>query len=84
MLRDFIFNWKLEKEIATQSTILAWEIQGQRSLVGYSPEGHKRDVVTKEQRLMNIEHLFLILTDHLYIFSMKCLVQVCIFLKNEL
>ena len=40
----------LEKEMATHSSILAWEIQGQRSLVGYSPEGHKRDVVAKEQQ----------------------------------
>ena len=27
----------LEKEIATHSSILAWEIHGQRILVGYSP-----------------------------------------------
>ena len=27
----------LEKEMATHSGILAWEIHGQRSLVGYSP-----------------------------------------------
>ena len=32
----------LEKEMATHSSILAWEIHGQRSLVGYSPWGHKR------------------------------------------
>ena len=31
----------LEKEMATHSSILAWEIPGQRSLVGYSPLGHK-------------------------------------------
>ena len=33
----------LEKDIsvATHSSILAWEIHGQRSLVGYSPWGHK-------------------------------------------
>ena len=48
----------LEKEMATQSSILAWEIPwteepGQRSLVGYSPWGHKRvihDLVTKQQQ----------------------------------
>ena len=28
----------LEKGIATHSNILAWEIHGQRSLAGYSPE----------------------------------------------
>ena len=27
----------LEEETATQSSILAWRIHGQRSLVGYSP-----------------------------------------------
>ena len=27
----------LEKEMATHSSILTWEIHGQRSLVGYSP-----------------------------------------------
>ena len=31
----------LEKEMATHSSILAWEIHGQRSLVGYSPWGYK-------------------------------------------
>ena len=31
----------LEKEMATHSSILAWEIPGQRSLVGCSPQGHK-------------------------------------------
>ena len=29
----------LEKEMATHCNILAWEIHGQRSLVGYSPWG---------------------------------------------
>ena len=28
-----------EKEMATQSSILAWKIQGHRSLAGYSPWG---------------------------------------------
>ena len=31
----------LEKEMATHSSILAWEIHGQKSLVGCSPWGHK-------------------------------------------
>ena len=31
----------LEKETATDSSILAWKIHGQRSLVGYSPWGCK-------------------------------------------
>ena len=33
----------LEKEMATHSSILAGGSHGQRSLVGYSPWGHKRD-----------------------------------------
>ena len=33
----------LEKEMATHSSILSWRIlHGQRSLVGYSPWGHKQ------------------------------------------
>ena len=31
----------LEKEMAPHSSILAGESRGQRSLVGYSPGGHK-------------------------------------------
>ena len=31
----------VEKETATHSSVLAWEIHGQRSLVGYSPWGCK-------------------------------------------
>ena len=30
-----------KKEMATHSSILAWRIQGQRKLTGYSPWGHK-------------------------------------------
>ena len=29
----------LQEEMATHSSILAWEFHGQRSLVGYSPQG---------------------------------------------
>ena len=42
----------LEKEMVTYSSILAWEILGQRSLAGYSPWGRKRvgrDLATKQQ-----------------------------------
>jgi len=41
----------LEEEMTTHSSILAWEIQEQRSLDGYSPWGHKRvryDLATKQ------------------------------------
>jgi len=47
-----VLGWEgpLEEEMATQSSNLAWKIHGQRSLVGYSPWGHKRvrqDLVTE-------------------------------------
>ena len=38
----------LEEEIVTHYSILAWEIHGQRSLVGYSPWGRKKLDVTKQ------------------------------------
>ena len=37
----------LEKEIAIHSSILAGESHGQRSLVGYSPWGHKESDMIK-------------------------------------
>ena len=43
----------LEKEMATQSNILAWQIPGQRSLARYSPWSHKRvrhELVAKQLR----------------------------------
>ena len=41
--------------MVTYSSILAWEILGQRSLAGYSPWGRKRvgrDLATKQQQCM--------------------------------
>ena len=43
----------LEKKMATNPSVLAGKPHGQRSLVGYSPWGHRRarhDLVTKQQR----------------------------------
>ena len=37
-----------EKETATHSSILAWRIHGQRSLVGYSPWGSKESDTTEQ------------------------------------
>ena len=37
----------LEKGMATHSIILAWRIHGQRSLMGYSPWGHKESDMTE-------------------------------------
>ena len=36
----------LKKEMAAHFSILAWKIYGQRSLVGYSPWGHKESDTT--------------------------------------
>ena len=42
-------SWEdpLENEIATHSTILAWKSHGQRSLVGYSPQGRNESDMTE-------------------------------------
>ena len=37
----------LEKEMATHSSILAWKIHGQRSLVNYSPWGPEESATTE-------------------------------------
>ena len=50
-IRDAVSNpgWggSPEKEMATHSSILAWIIPGQRSVVGYSPWGHKESDMTE-------------------------------------
>ena len=38
----------LEGEVATHSRIAAWEIHGQRSLAGYSPQGCKESDTTEQ------------------------------------
>ena len=39
--KDSFKRVSLEKEMATHSSVLAWRIQGQRSLAGYSLWGRK-------------------------------------------
>ena len=39
---------RLEKEMATHSSILAWETHGQRSMAGCSPWGHKEPDTTEQ------------------------------------
>ena len=49
-LSDFIFTFHfhaLEKEMATNSSILAWRFQGQRSLVGWRLWGHTESDTTE-------------------------------------
>ena len=48
-VRPFGGKEPLEKELATHCSNLAWEIHGQRSLVGYSPFKKELDLVTKQQ-----------------------------------
>ena len=40
-VQSLAWEGPLEKEMATYSSILAWRIHGQSSLVGYSPWGCK-------------------------------------------
>ena len=42
----------LEKEMVTHSSIIAWIIPGTRSLVGYSPRGHKESDTTEGLHLL--------------------------------
>ena len=47
-LSDFTFLFHaLEKEMATHPSVLAWESQGQRSLVGCSLWGHTESDTTE-------------------------------------
>ena len=46
--------------MATHSNILAWKSHGQRSLVGYSPWGHKRvehDLMTKQRSIRGTKNI---------------------------
>ena len=40
-------EYSVEKEMATHSSVLAWESHGQRSLAGYSPWGRKESNMTE-------------------------------------
>ena len=49
----------LEKEMATHSSILPGEFHGRRSLVGYSPRGHKEsDMTERLQWFIHFSHHF--------------------------
>ena len=49
----------LEKRIATHSSILAWRIHGQRSLVGYSPWGCKQSDTTERLTRRKTENIIM-------------------------
>ena len=46
----------LEEDMATHSSILTWRIPGQRSLVGYSPLGHKESDTTEATKHARMEY----------------------------
>ena len=46
-VRSLGWEVPLEKEMVTHSSILTWGIYGQRSLVGYSPQGRKESDTTE-------------------------------------
>ena len=46
-VRSLGWEGPLEEEMAIHSSILAWRIPGQRSLVGYSPWGHIQSGMTE-------------------------------------
>ena len=52
-------HWEdlLEKEMATHSRILAGESHGWRSLVGYSPWGHKRSGTTERLQSLSMHNM---------------------------
>ena len=45
-----------EKDMATQSRILAWESHGQRSLVGHNPQGRKESDKIKHTRKASLKN----------------------------
>ena len=48
----------LEKAMATHSSILAWRIRGQRTLVGYSPRGRKESDTTERLHYLSFLSFF--------------------------
>ena len=50
-VRSFDWEYPLEKEMTTHSSILTGEFHEQRSLVGYSPWGHKESDTTERLTL---------------------------------
>ena len=50
-IQSLVWEDPLEKGAATHSSVLAWRIPWQRSLVGYSPWGHKMSYTTERLTL---------------------------------
>ena len=68
-------DWEdpLEQEMATHSSILAEKSYGQKSLVGYSPKGHKEldmtEWINTQQMTLLFEPIFLFYFLHKILFS---------------
>ena len=71
-VRSLGWEEPLEKGIVTHSRIFAWELYGQRSLVGSSPWGRKESDMT--ERLTHTQGVFL--KSHLFLFIYIWLHQV--------
>ena len=68
----------LEKETASRSSILAWEMHGQRSLAGYSPWSHKKvrhKLTTKQQQYVSLVKEFLKICTCIEVILFDSLVQ---------
>ena len=48
----------LEKEMATNSSTLAWKIPGMEELVGYSPRGHKESDTTEWLHFFSLQLVY--------------------------
>ena len=58
-VRSLVGKIPLEKGMATHSSIIAWRILGQRSLVGYSPWGLKEPETTEHLTHTHIHRIFM-------------------------
>ena len=66
----------LEKEMATHSSILAWRPHGRKSLLVYSPRGHKESDTTER---LNFHYSCI----YIYTYVYTC-TYTCVYIKNSL
>ena len=65
-----LMGWEdLEKRMATHSSILAWRIP-QRSLAGYSPQGHKKSDTTERLNTLTHTHTHTLTHTHTHTHSL--------------
>ena len=65
--------------MATHSSILAWRIHGQRSLVGYSPWGHKESITTEVTQYVCVcvYNVYMCVCVYIYIYMSCCIYRSC-------